>query len=165
MATTLSGSVRAQIAMKLNAGDSSLSDDQVKADEAFSLNLANGTGAGQSDLMYQVRGSLASSGTDTYDLDAGTLEDRFGNALTFVKVKAIVLSHTSTSAASSISMAGDFVTTLNLPQQAIVAGGSSLVTDPTGYTVTASTGDVLTIVNADGSNTATYDLYIIGTSA
>jgi hypothetical protein len=165
MATTLSGSIRAQVAMKLNAGDSSLSDDQIKADEAFSTNYTNGTGSGQADLMYNVRGSLAASGTDTYDLDAGTLTDRYGNALTFVKVKSIVVSHTSTSSASSISMAGDFTTTHSLPQQAIVAGGHTEASDPTGYTVTATTADVITIVNADGSNVATYDLYIIGTSA
>lgn len=165
MATTLSGSCSAKVGMKLNAGDSSLSDDQVKADEAFSINFTNGTGAGQADLMYQVRGSLASSGTDTYDLDAGTLEDRFGNGLTFVKVKAVILSHTSSSSASSIAMAGDFTTTIKLPQQNLVAGGAHESHDPTGWTVTASTADVITVVNNDGSNTATYDLYIIGTSA
>ena len=165
MATTLSGSVRAQVAMKLNAGDSSLSDDQIKADEAFSINFTNGTGSGQADLMYQVRGSASAGGTDTYDLDAGTLTDRFGNGLTFVKVKAVILSHKSTSSSSGISLGGDFVTTNNIDQSAKAAGGAVASFDTTGYTVTATTADELTVVNADGSNAATYDLYIIGTSA
>lgn len=36
--------------------------------------------------------------------------------------------------------------------------------DPTGTAVTASTGDIVTIANSSGS-TASYDIFVIGTSA
>lgn len=165
MATNLSGSIRAQISMKYNSGNTALTNDQFQAIEAFSTNFTNGTGSGQADLLLAQTISLSSSGTQTFDLDAGTLLDPAGNALTFVKIKAIIVAHSSSSAASAISIGGDFSSTAGIGTNALVAGGSNLIADPTGYTVTATSADVLTVVNADASNTATFDIFLIGTSA
>jgi hypothetical protein len=166
MATNLSGSFRAQVSMKLNSGDLALTQGQVQAIEAFSLNVTNGTGSGQADLFHNVNvPALGTSASTTFDLDAGTLEDKFGNGLTFVKVKAILLFHLASSSASSIKLGGDFITGSNIGTNNIVAGGMALYADPTGFTVTSTSADVLTVTNNDGSNTANYDIFIIGTSA
>ena len=166
MATNLSGSIRANISMKLNSGDLSLTQGQIQAIEAFSLNFTNGTGSGQANLFYNTNvPALATSSSTSYDLDAGTMLDAFGNGLTFVKVKGIILVHNSTSSASSIKLGGDFVTTANLGTNNLVAGGVSLYGDPTGFTVTSTSADVLDVTNNDGSNTANYDIFIIGISA
>ena len=166
MATNLSGSIRAQVSMKYNSGNLALTNDQYQMIEAFSMNLTNGTGAGQADLILANNvPALGTSASTTFDLDAGTLTAPDGSALTFVKVKAVVLFHAGSSSASSIKLGGDFVTTHSMSEQNFVAGGGTCIFDPTGYTVTATTGDVLTVTNNDGSNTANYDIFIIGTSA
>ena len=166
MATSVTGSFRAQVSVKANSGNAALTNDQIQAIEAFNLNFTNGTGAGQADLFFQINvPALGTSATSTYDLDAGTMTDAFGNGLTFVKIKGIVLAHKSGSSASSIKLGGDFITGANIGTNNIVAGGSVLITDTTGYTVTATSADVLTVTNNDGSNTANYDLFLIGTSA
>lgn len=166
MATTLTGSLRAQTSVKYNSGNAALTQGQVEAIEAFSLNFTNGTGSGQADLFFQINvPALGTSATSTYDLDAGTMEDPFGTGLTFVKIKGIILAHKTGSSASSIKLGGDFITTANIGTNNIVAGSSILITDATGYTVTATSADVLTVTNNDGSNTADYDLFLIGTSA
>ena len=166
MATSLTGSTKGQISVKYNSGNLALTNDQIQAIESFGINFTNGTGSGQADLFFQINvPALGTSATSTYDLDANTMTDPFGNTLTFVKVKAILLSHTGTSSASSIKLGGDFITTANIGTNNIVAGSSILITDKTGYTVTATSADVLTVTNNDGSNTANYDLFLIGTSA
>ena len=42
-------------------------------------------------------------------------------------------------------------------------GGVFLFFDPVGVTVTAATGDILTVTNSAGTNVVTYDIVIVGT--
>lgn len=166
MATSLTGSIRAQISVKYNSGDLSLTNGQVQAIEAFSINFTNGTGSGQADLFFAVNvPALGTSATSSYDLDAGTMTDPNGVAITFANIIGILIVHKSTSSASSIILGGDFVTTHNIGTNLITPGNQMLITNDAEYAVTATTADVLTVTNSDGSNTANYDLYLIGKSA
>ena len=166
MATTLTGSLRADISVKYNSGDASLSNDQMQAIEAFSMNFTNGTGSGQADLFFSVNvPALGTSATDSYDLDAGTMTDPNGVAITFANIVGLIIVHKSGSSSSSIILGGDWLTTHNIGTNLITPGNQMLVTNSAEYVVTATSADVLTVTNSDGSNTANYDLYLIGKSA
>ena len=133
-------------------------------------NMADGTSASQADLLFSDKRTIAASSTEDIDL-AGSLSDAFGATLTFVKVKAIIVTaatantnNVTVSPASSNGFNGPFNAAADLV--AIPPGGSFVVTAPvTGWTVTASTGDLLTIANSGAGTGVTYDIVIVGTSA
>lgn len=137
-----------------------------------SLSLASGTGAGKADRIFSDRRTLAASATEDLDL-AGVLLDAFGSAITFARVKGLIIAAAAgntnnviVGAASSNPWATllGATHTLTLRPGAFVAVGTG-VADATGYAVTASTGDLLKIANSAGSTSVTYDIHIIGASA
>lgn len=134
----------------------------------WSAYLANGTASGQASQVWSDTRSLAGSATENLDL-AGSLTNAFGTTLTFTKIKAIVVRASSSNNASNavrvqrgasngvpVFLAASDGLDLN-------AGGVFLFYDPAGVTVTAGTGDILTITNSAGTNTVSYDIVIIGT--
>lgn len=133
------------------------------------LSLASGTGAGQADRVFTDTRTLAASATEDLDL-AAVLLDAFGAAITFVKLKAIiikaaagntndvVLSRPASNGVPLFSAASDAIP--------IKPGGAFAWFCPgTGVTVTAGTGDLLTLTNSGAGTGVTYDIVIIGTSA
>lgn len=141
----------------------------------LTLSTTPGTGATQADLLYVGGGSIAASGTLNLDL-AGVLTDIFGTTLTFVRVKqfTILLQPGATQATSVLVGNGTnpFINWVGAGAHTVRiragAGGGGLglgTNDATGYAVTASTGDVLKIVNEDASNAAVYQIAISGCSA
>jgi hypothetical protein len=131
--------------------------------------LTNGTGAGKARYIYVWTGTIAGAATQDFDL-AGALTDFFGNTITFAKVKGIVLTHSSSTTATSVSLDGSvtnaFKTYLGGTNPTVkVNNGYSFAlmgSDATGYAVTAGTGDVLRVLNNDGTNTATVSLVVYG---
>ena len=132
--------------------------------------LATGTGASQADLVFADTRTLAASATEDLDL-AGSLVDALGNTLTFVKVKAIYIkaaSGNTNNVEVTPAAANGFLGPFNAAadQVDIAPGGSMNLTAPVaGWTVTAGTGDLITITNSAGTTGVTYDIVIIGTSA
>ncbi len=132
--------------------------------------MATGTGASQADLLFSDQRTIAASSTEDLDL-AGSLTDAIGNTLTFVKIKAIIITvasantnNVTVSPATSNGFNGPFNAAADLV--AIPPGGSLVATAPvSGWTVTASTGDLLTIANSGSGTGVTYDVVLIGTSA
>ncbi|MEU0671360.1 hypothetical protein ABZ330_00410 [Streptomyces sp. NPDC006172] len=137
-----------------------------------SLSLSSGTGAGAADRVFSDRRTLAASGTEDLDL-AGVLLDAFGTAITFARIKGIVVAAaagntnnvvvgnaTSNGWATLLSATG----TVTLRPGAFIAVGTG-VADPTGYAVTAGTGDLLKVANSGAGTSVTYDIHIIGASA
>lgn len=135
-----------------------------------SQKLTNGVLANQADLIFHDQRTLGGSANEDLDL-AGSLLDAFGATLTFVKIKGLFLFAAAANgdvieiggAASNafINWVGDAT-----DQVRVRPGGAFglFAPDLTGYAVTAGTGDLLRITNADASS-ATYDIVIIGTSA
>ena len=135
--------------------------------------LQTGTGAGQADKIFHDQRTLAASATEDLDL-AGVLTDAFGAALTFVKIKALII-HAAAGNTNNVLVGG------------VAAGLSSIITpqttgvvvvrpdatfavfagvgDSTGYAVTATTADLLHVANSAAGTSVTYDVIIIGTSA
>ena len=133
------------------------------------LVLPNGTGSGQADRIWHDQRTIAASGTDSLDLQ-GSLVDAFGAAFTPAKLKAIyvkaasgntnnvVVTRPASNGVPVFSAAGDAVPVLPGGVFVWVAPGA-------GVTVTASTGDLLDLVNSSSGTSVTYDIVLIGTSA
>ncbi|HMJ85539.1 MAG TPA: hypothetical protein VK504_20295 [Vicinamibacterales bacterium] len=132
--------------------------------------FTSGTGASQLDRVFADTRTLAPSATEDLDL-AGTLLDAFGAAITFVKLKGLFIR----SAAANLN-------SINVSRPAGATGvpiflaiSDGIVIPPgytfawfgtgTGITVTPSTADLITIANAAGTNSVTYDVVIVGVSA
>jgi hypothetical protein len=164
-------SLQSQVAIKAT-GRMSTALDIGAAEYPFSIdfvkNFADGTGADQANQVFTDTRTLSASATESLDL-AGGLVDAFGVALTFTKIKAVIVSAAAgntnnvevTRPASNgvpLFMAGgDGV--------ALTPGASlaSIFPDANGVAVTAGTGDLLTLTNSAGSTSVTYTIIIIGT--
>lgn len=134
-----------------------------------SLSLANGIGANQADRVFTDERTLAASATEDLDL-AGVLLDAFGQAITFAKIKAIIVK-------AAAGNTNDVVVTRPVANGAplFLAAGDGINVKPggtfawfapgTGVTVTPSTADLITLTNGGAGTPVTYDIVIIGTSA
>lgn len=124
--------------------------------ELFETALTNGTGANQANNVFVDKFTISGAGTQTYDL-AGGVTSALGTTLTFTAIKALVLKNTGTAtltygggSSPFLGWLGDASDEINIP-----AGGAFVLIDPTaaGQTVTASTGDLITIGATDGAGT------------
>lgn len=136
---------------------------------AVDVSLADGAAADQANILFTERIPLATSGISNQDL-SGALLSIFGTAVIFVKVKGILVINrsdkTSPATTAAITIAGNFVTTHYGVSTIIpLAAGDTWQhnSGTAGLAVTAGTGDVVTITNASGSETAEVDLIIVGT--
>lgn len=135
------------------------------------LELTNGTGLGQADVVWSDRRTIAASATDSLDLAGGLTGPLAGVPSTFARIKGLLVKASSTNVNNVVvsrpavngvplfSAAGDAVP--------VPPGGVLLWVGPTaaGIAVTAGTGDLLDIVNGGAGSTVTYDIVIIGASA
>jgi hypothetical protein len=130
--------------------------------------LANGTASGQASQVFSDTRTLTASATENLDL-AGSLTNAFGTTLTFAKIKLIMVRASSANnAANAVQIQRGSSNGVPLFLAAsdglqLNASGIFLVYDPVGITVTAGTGDILTITNSAGTNSVTYDIVIVGT--
>lgn len=135
------------------------------------VSLASGTGASQADRVFSDTRTLTASATENLDL-AGVLTDAFGATITFVTIKAVIIR------AAAANNVANFVQVTRPASNGValfIAASDGIALAPgytfawfgsgTGVTVTAATGDILTVTNGAGTNSVTYDVVIIGTSA
>lgn len=132
--------------------------------------LADGTADDQADLIFADQRTLSASATENLDL-AGVLTDPHGNTLTFVTVKAIYVKAAAGNT-NNVVVGGAGANTFTGPfadatdKVVIRPDGMVTITAPnTGWTVTASTGDILLVANSAGGTSVTYDIIIVGTSS
>jgi hypothetical protein len=167
MAVTQTGKIVVQLLSSLKNGlDLSTPLDALSL--KYSKTLLNGTAANQANQSWHDQRTLAPSGTENLDF-AGTLVDAFGQTLTLATIKAImirasdgntnnvdVVQHATTGVPGIFSAAGEGVS--------IKPGGVFVWVAPgTGATVTAATGDMLTITNSGAGTGVTYDIVVLGT--
>lgn len=146
--------------------DYSIPLDEVN--KPLSQQFAPGTGSGQADLVYgPVKRTLAGGANESLDLNGGGLLDAFGNALNFVKVRALVIQNLSATKnltigndANPFVFLGAGASTVPLAPAATLA----LANPGTGWTVTPGTGDKLKIAN-DAGDPCDYLIWIVGASA
>lgn len=131
----------------------------------------SGTGADQADRIWTDQRTLSASATENLDL-AGVLANAFGATLTFAEIMAIYVFAASANA-NNVQVGGHataaFVNWVaNATDIVSVRPGGMLLLvarDATGYAVTPTTGDMLTITNSGAGTSVTYDIVIIGRSA
>jgi hypothetical protein len=170
MPTTLQALVTAQIdATYRNILDLSVPTDFFLRKN--SVELSNGTGANSADLMFHDSRTIAASGTEDLDLAGGLTNPLTGAAMTFVELRAIQI---KASASNTNNVRVTRSASNGVPL--FLAAGDGLDIPPGGVflwvcpadgkvTVTAGTGDLITVANSSSGTSVTYDVTIIGTSA
>lgn len=140
---------------------------------AVDIALAAGAGAGQADRFWSDTRTLTASANEDLDLAGAALLDAFGVAVTFARVKALVViaapgntNNVVVGAAGANPWIGAFnaagTTTLK-PGGAMALFCSSA--DPVAWPVVAGTGDLLRIANSGAGSSVSYDIAIVGASA
>lgn len=130
--------------------------------------LTNGSGANQINQLFADTRTLAASGTEDIDL-AGGLVDAFGSAITFTKIKALIIKAAAANTndvvigghatAACASFFGDATDKVKVKPGGMVA---LIAPNAAGYAVTAATADLLTIANSAAGTGVTYDIIILG---
>jgi hypothetical protein len=133
-----------------------------------SFSLTDGTGLNAANRLWTDRRTLAASATENLDL-AAVLTDAFGSAITFARVKALIVS-AATANTNNVLVGGaasnGFINWVGDTSDIVVVrpGGlfALIAPDATGYAVTASTGDILKVANSTSGTSVTYDIAIVG---
>ena len=128
--------------------------------------FTNGAGANQISAAYAETRILAGSASENLDL-SGALTDPLWNAVVLTKLKFLyVENHADSSGniivgAGTAGIVGPFIAATNA--LTIAPGGNVEIANPSagGYTVTATTADILKVENS-GAGTSTYDIIIGG---
>lgn len=137
--------------------------------ETLSKTWAEGTGNDQCNACFSDIRTLAASGTENIDL-AGVLVDVFGQALTFTKIKSILVhAALANNAANAVRVARPASNGFPF----FVAAGDAIDLPPdgkfyaefpkAGIAVVAGTGDLITITNTAGTNSVDYLIVLFGT--
>ena len=128
-----------------------------------SNSFSQGTDANQADNRWEYTASLVSTSV-TWDLTGG-VTDKFGNTLTFSKVKSLIIHNTSTTAGDNLTLTGDFFdtnfTSAGTFSHVLGPNGIFAVSDPgVGLTVTAGSADAVKIDS--GAKTVAYKISVLG---
>lgn len=140
-------------------------------DKRWSVHLDSGTGAGKADLRFADTRTLAASATEDLDL-AGVLTDVFGAALTFVRIKKLLIKAADANTNNVVvgaAAANPWTALLGATGTLVLRPGQAVGTmcgaaDATCMAVTAGTGDLLKVANSAGGTSVTYDILIVGAS-
>lgn len=145
-----------------------LSVPQDAVDYLKSLSFGDGVGAGAVNLLFHDQRTLAASGTENLDL-AATLADKFGQTLTFARIKAVLF----VAAAANTNNVNVTQPAANGVPGMFLAAGDGVAIHPSGMflwvapsaagaVVTPATGDLLTVTNSAAGTSVTYDVLILG---
>lgn len=169
MPTNLKATVLAQIdATYKNIVDLGTAVDSFR--KTTKIELADGTGANSADRMFHDQRTINASSSEDLDL-AGVLVNEFGAVTTFVELRAVLISAApgNTNNVRVTRPASNGVPLFLAASDGIDVppGGVFLWSCPADgkVTVTAATGDLLTVANSGAGTPVTYDVVIIGTSA
>lgn len=151
MAVTLTGNIRLNVGVELRDGTARDNLTVTQEDQ-----IATGTGANQCNNAIQLSYTIAGGATQSIDL-AGVLVGAFSGVRTFTKIKYLIVQILTTTPGSVVNVGGNANAVSSFLGNAndvikIGAGGTLLLSSPVdGYTVTASTGDIIDINNPGGS--------------
>jgi len=136
-------------------------------DKTYTFNFGDGTGDAQIGSIYKATRTLASTNEDL-DLHGSSIKDFQGVALSMVKQKVLLVANNGTAAGNDVTVkqpASNGVPWAAAAGDGLVIGpgGLFLLVSPNdGYTVTASTGDLINVATDFSGN---YDVLVAGTNA
>jgi hypothetical protein len=133
---------------------------------AYNQAFTNGTGAGKVDEIWVGMIDIAAAGNYSLDLSS-TVKDLFNRNISFAKVKWIYIELVTEDANGDVTINGNFFSNVLLGNAGaaflLKPGGVFTVCDPgaNGWTVTAGTGDTITLTNGAGG-TVTLNIIVAG---
>lgn len=176
MADSLTGNVNIEanwIYSKADTlGETATQPGNKKYEQAF----ASGTADNQADVLYAATRTVTVA-TTADDLDlAGALTDIFGDTITMVKIRAIVIKNKVTTSGEDLSVGAaasnpitDLFSNAGTPGTSsidIKPGGTFAITAGVdGITVTAGSADTLRVNHEGSAADISYDIVIYGTTA
>lgn len=132
----------------------------------YTLNLGNGSGAGQAAEIYHAQRTLGAAGTEDLDL-SGVLLDALGTTVALTKLKLLLIFAALANTNDVKVGAGNttvpiFGATTHF--LLVKPGGVFVYTIPTaaGVAIVNASSDLLTVTNAAGGTSVTYDIVGIG---
>lgn len=134
---------------------------------AMGLTFEDGTGNQKINNVWHDERTLAASGSESIDL-AGTLTNRFGQAVTFTRVRGIIVradpantNDVVIGGAPSNGFVGPFGAAAHTVQ--VRPGDIFAITNQNlGWLVTAGTGDLLRILNSGAGTSVKYKILLMG---
>lgn len=167
MARTLTGSIKAAFGLTY-LGDLDFGSNKALLPFASELAIGNGTGDGQCNLAWWDHRTLAASTGEDLDLSGGGLVDPLGGTATFTKLKGIYVKAAAANG-GNIEIGGDSASVpfLKATNDIVVLapGQAFLLTNlNAGWTVTATTADIVQVANLFAGGTGAYDIALIGLS-
>ena len=168
MATTLIAKIILKLQATLENTTPELSSAKDQINREIIQSLTNGTGANQGNMLWHDQRTLGASATEDLDL-AGVLADAFGVTQAFARVNTVVVvaaagntnnvnfSRTVTNGAPIFLNSGDGIPIPPGGWAAICFGASAVAA-----AITAATADKITIANAAGGSSVTYDIFVFG---
>ncbi len=163
--TNLVGTIGSSFGLTLDKTNTTLSNSKLSLDKDYNIAYTYGTDDSKANKCYTADLTIAASATTSLDLDGSTMEDPYGDTLTFTEIKAFrIYLIDENNGSTDISVAGDWVTTIfgASTSYPLVKGSLWHHQDSQGLAVTASTGDVIAITNNDATNAASVGVQIIG---
>lgn len=131
------------------------------------IEFANGTAAlGQADILFADERTLAASATENLDL-AGVLTDLFGGVITAAEITAIYVEANSANT-NDVVLFGAASNPFNgplsgtTPKLTLGPGDCALITNRKGWTVTATTADIILVANSAAGTSVLYKIVLIG---
>jgi hypothetical protein len=131
------------------------------------LDLSNGAGASQANVIWSDTRTLAPSASESLDLVGGGLADALGTALAPARLRALLI-YASPANTNNLTILGNAAAVPVLNTAATTAtlppGGLFLITKPdaVGMLVTATTFDLIVVANAGAGTSVNYDIVLIG---
>lgn len=133
--------------------------------EQLLLQFNIGTGSGNANQLFSDERSISASSTENLDL-AAVLADVFGATFTAAKVKAILIEADAANA-NNVVVFGAASNPFNgplsgtTPKITIEPGCFVMLTSKVGWTVTASTGDIILVANSGSGTAVVYRIHLI----
>lgn len=174
----MSNSAKVQLSIKaLEVLNEGIKAGVVPSDVLENIDLRNGTSSGQIDLVFaDTETGKAASGTTTYALD-GSVNDSFGNAITFVKVVLVLIRNKRTTTNAWLKVGPNAVNGFGTisaehgfwadatDRSVVNEGGWYVAYDPAGVAVDGTHSDLDVATSAVVGDTNTWDILILGRSA
>lgn len=168
MATTYTGKIGLSLLSVLR-DDLDLADPADIVQKTWQIAFTDGAGANQGNQQWHDRRTVATSATDTLDLN-GSLTNQYGTTVSFARVKLLLVYNetgggqlqlrpgASNAWANLFPGLGGTGHYINSPGIVMHYAG-----DATGWAVSAGS-DTIRLVNQSGSLTATYNILIVGST-
>lgn len=140
---------------------------QFNAAVDYALNLLPGTnGVDKADLLYHASRQLAASGTEDLDL-AGSLADALGTTIVSAEIIALVVeaagANTNNVRVGPAASAGALLGFVDATDRvSVTPGGLLVMVNPSGWAVTATTADKITVANSAAGSVVDYTITLIG---